>query len=1035
MKIKTKHYAFFEKNGIRKVVKTIKLSLLLIFLSVFQISAILPISETLSDQPAKIKGQITDSTTGDPLSGVTIVIEGTSVGVITDANGMFSIEVAKSDAVLLMSFVGYVTQSIPINGKMVINVKLMQDTKSLEEVVVVGYGTQKKVNLTGGVSTVSAKQIETRPVTNIASALQGTMAGVTVIQNTGQPGLDQGTIRVRGIGTLSNSSAMVVVDGLVSSMSNVNPDDIESLTVLKDAASAAIYGSRAANGVILITTKKGKTGKTLVHYNAYIGKQHATRLPDFLPSWQSASLYNEAQINEGNPARYTNAEIQKFKDGSDPDNYPNTDWLGLFYSGSGLQQNHFFDVSGGTEKTQSLLSFGYFSQDGIVKKTGFDRYTTHFRINSKVNDHLTVNGNITYSLENFAEPTNPYQRNFAEYFRQINTIGSNVPYKLKNGLYGFYNDGNPMAWLETGGQTKNNTNNLKGILDGDLEIIKGLHFKPMVGYVLNFWKSKRFVKDIQFYDPITGAPAFYEGPNSLTDIADNTSVVTLQSLLQYDKSWGNHVFSVLGGYSQEYTKYSYLSGYKKAFLNNSLSELDAGPLNGQSVGGYAYEVALRSYFGRINYAYKSKYLLEGNIRYDGSSRFAPDNRWGLFPAFSAGWRISNEQFFVPVRAIITDLKIRGSWGKLGNQNIGSNYPYIATISSGINYSLGGDVASGIAPVNGANEVIKWEDTQSTDFGLDAILLKGKLTFTMDYFYRKTRNILMNVPVGAVYGFNAPVVNGAQVLNKGVEFELGYHGTLDDFFYDLTANTSFIKNEVTDLKGTDPIIRSYTFWKVGYPINSFYGYEVEGIFQTQDQVENHATQSGGVIAPGDLMYKDQNNDEVIDGKDRVYLGSYFPKVTYGVNMAIGWKGFDLTLFLQGTGGVKGFVRYDALGQVGDVVGKPTSIFVNHWTTETPDVNFPRLWNTYTQNNPGSFPSSFWVRNADYLRLKNLQLGYTLPTELTAKAGIQKLKIYYSSQNIFTITKFYKWVDPETPAGDSGYTYPMISTSTIGINVTF
>ncbi len=985
-------------------------------------------------QQNKVTGIVSDKN-GAPVPGVNIVVTGTTIGTMTDIAGKYTIEVPKGSKSLTFSFIGMEPQEINIGTLSLINVTMSESAIGLDEVVVVGYGTQKKVNLTGGVSTVSSKQLEARPVTNIASALQGTMAGVTVIQNTGQPGLDQGTIRVRGIGTLSNSNAMVVIDGLVSSMSNVNPDDIESLTVLKDAASGAIYGSRAANGVILITTKKGKTGKTVVRYNAYIGKQNATRLPDFLPSWQAASLFNEAQINEGNPARYTDSEIQKFKDGSDPDNYPNTDWLGLFYSGSGMQQNHFFDVSGGNEKTQSLLSFGYFSQDGIVKKTGFDRYTTHFRINSKVNDHLAVNGNITYSLENFAEPTNPYQRNFAEYFRQINTIGSNVPYKLKNGLYGFYNDGNPMAWLETGGQTKNSTNNLKSILDADLEIIKGLHFKPMIGYVLNFWKSKRFVKDIQFYDPITGAPAFYEGPNSLTDIVDNTSVVTLQSLLQYDKSWGNHDFSVLGGYSQEYTKYSYLSGYKKAFLNNSLSELDAGPLNGQSVGGFAYEVALRSYFGRINYAYKAKYLFEGNIRYDGSSRFAPDNRWGLFPAFSAGWRISNEQFFVPVKAIITDLKIRGSWGKLGNQNIGSNYPYIATISSGINYSLGGDVAGGIAPISGANAAIKWEDTQSTDFGMDAILLKGKLTFTIDYFYRKTSNILMNMPVGAVYGFNAPVVNGAQVLNKGVELELGYHGSRNELTYDISANASFIHNEVTDLKGTDPIIWGYTFWKVGYPINSFYGYQAEGIFQTQDQIDNHATQSGGVIAPGDIMYKDQNKDGAIDGADRVYLGSYFPKMTYGLNIAVGWKGFDLTMFLQGVGGIKGFVKYDALGQVGDQVGKPTSIFVNHWTPQTTDVNFPRLWNAYTQNNPGSYPSSFWVRDANYLRLKNLQFGYTIPSRLTSKAGIQKLKIYYSAQNLLTFTKFYKWVDPETPAGDSGYTYPMISTSTIGINVTF
>jgi len=994
------------------------------------------ISNDLSggQQQKSVSGKVTDSS-GGSLPGVSVAVKGTATGTITDANGNYSLSGILAKATLQFSFVGMKSQEVAVDGKTIINIVLAEEAIGLDEVVAVGYGTQKKVNLTGAVANVTSKTLEGRPVTNVASALQGTMAGVTVIQNNGQPGLDQGTIRVRGIGTFGNSDAMVVVDGLVSSMQNVNPNDIENVTVLKDAASAAIYGSRAANGVILITTKKGALGNIVVHYNANFGKQDPTRLPDFLPSWQAASLFNEAQVNEGNPVRYTPAEIQKFKDGSDPDKYPNTDWQGLFYSGSGLQQSHFFDVSGGNEKTQSFLSLGYFSQDGIVKKTGFDRYTSRFKISSKVNDRLTVNGNIAYSFEDFKEPTNPYTNDFSAYFWQIKAIGSNVPYKLQNGLYGFYQDGNPMAWLETGGQTKNNTSRLNGTLDGDLEIIKGLHFKPMLGYNLNFWKSKRFVKDIQYYDPITKLPAFYQGPNSLTDIVDNTTIVTLQSLLQYDKSWGDHIIALLGGYSQEVTKYSHLQGYKKRFLNNSLSELNTGPLSGQSAGGSAYEIALQSFFGRINYAYKSKYLLEGNIRYDGSSRFAPGNRWGIYPAFSAGWRISDEPFYASIKSIITDLKIRGSWGKLGNQNIGSNYPYIPTISSGINYSLGDDVASGIAPVSGANTAIRWEDTQSTDFGIDARLLKGMLTLTANYFYRNTSNILMSIPVGAAYGFNAPVVNGAAVLNKGVELELGYHGTHNDFTYDVIANTSFVKNEVTDLKGTDPIINGSTFWKVGYPINSFYGYQVEGIFKTQEEVNNHATQSGGVIAPGDLKYKDQNKDEVIDGADRVYLGSYFPKITYGLNIAVGWKGFDLTVFLQGVGGIKGFVKYDAMGQVGDKVGKPTSIFLNHWTPQTPDVNFPRLWNAYTQNNPGSYPSSFWVRNANYMRLKNLQFGYTLPSKLTSIAGIQKLKIYYSAQNLLTFTKFYKWVDPETPAGDAGSTYPMVSTSTIGINVTF
>ncbi|HZK62421.1 MAG TPA: SusC/RagA family TonB-linked outer membrane protein, partial [Anaerovoracaceae bacterium] len=533
------------------------------------------VSEVNTEQKNQISGTVKDNK-GLSIPGVSVVVKGTTTGTITDANGKFMISVPTNAKVLVFSFVGMKTQEFDITGKTTFNVVMEDEAIGIEEVVLVGYGTQKKVNLTGGLSSVSSKQLQARPITNVASALQGTMPGVTVIQNTGQPGLDQGTIRVRGIGTLNNSDAMVVVDGLVSSMRDVNPNDIENITVLKDAASAAIYGSRAANGVILITTKKGKSGKVVVNYNSYYGIQQATKLPDYLSSSQAASFYNEAVVNEGQPARYTAADIQKFKDGSDPDHYPNTDWLGLFYTGSGFQQNHFFDVSGGNDKTQSLLSLGYFSQDGIVKSTGLDRFTSHFKISTKIGMHFTINGNLTYTLDNFKEPTNPYTKDFSGYFIQINTIGANIPYKLSNGLYGFYQDGNPIAWLENGGQNTIKTHYLKGIIDGDMEISKGFHFKPLFGYLLNFSQQKRFVKDIQYYDPVTKEPAFYQGPNALTDRDQFNNVVTFQSILQYDKTWGNHDFSALVGYSQEYTQFSYLQGYKKYFLNNSLSELDAG---------------------------------------------------------------------------------------------------------------------------------------------------------------------------------------------------------------------------------------------------------------------------------------------------------------------------------------------------------------------------------------------------------------------------------------------------------------------------
>jgi TonB-linked SusC/RagA family outer membrane protein len=1038
--------ASFEVSS-KKIFRIMKLSAFLLCATAFSVSGSKAYSNpdelpakteanaTFVLQQNKVTGIVTDKN-GAPVPGVNIVVTGTTIGAMTDIAGKYTIEVPKGSKSLTFSFIGMEPQEISIGTLSLINVTMSETAIGLDEVVVVGYGTQKKVNLTGSLSTISVKEIGTRPNTNVSSALQGTMPGVTVMVNNGQPGKDQGIIRVRGIGTLGNSNAMVMVDGIVSSMNDVNPSDIESITVLKDAASAAIYGSRASNGVILITTKKAKKGDITVHYNMYFGKQQPTALPVYLPSWQAASLQNEALISENKSPAYTDAEIQKFKDGSDPDRYPNTDWIGLFYKGTGFQQNHYFDISGGNEKSQNLVSFGYFSEDGIVKNTGLKRYTTRFKNTSTLGSHFTLNSSLAYTSEDFKEPTSPYNNNFQDYIWQINKTGNNVPYKTSNGYYGYGTDGNPIAWLESGALNKIQYNYITAISEGDLEIVKGLHFKPLLGFNLRTSDSKNRIKDIQYYNYTTGEPTWVQGPNKLFQSNTNYTVITLQALLQYSRTFGQHDFTILGGYSQEYSKYSLLSGYRYGFINNELGELDAGPINGQSNSGSASESALQSLFGRINYSFKTRYLIEANIRYDGSSRFAPNNRWSTFPSFSAGWRISEESFFMPLKGLFSDLKFRGSWGILGNQEVGSNYPYQSTIATGQNYTFGGVVANGMAPTAGANSGIKWEETRTTDFGLDAVFLKGKITFTGDYFVRNTDNILLRIPVGNTFGFRAPVVNAGSVQNKGYELALGYHaGELKNFTFDILANASFIKNTVTDLADTDPIISGYTFMKVGYPINSFYGYESEGFFQTQAQVDNHASQSDGVIAPGDIMYKDQNNDGVIDGADRVYLGTYFPKVTYGLNISMGWKAFDVTMFLQGASVVKGFVGGELIGKLTGSEGKPTEVFLNHWTPENPTNEFPRLWNSYKNNDPSTNCSSFWVRNSGYVRLKNLQVGYTLPSKLSSKLWIKNARIYWSGKDILTFTQFYKWVDPEAPAGETGYTYPKVMVNTIGINLTF
>lgn len=1000
-----------------------------------------------------ITGRVADAS-GNPLTGVSVTVVGGHVGTSTNEKGEFTIDASDGDK-LEISYVGFTPQIIKVKGSTDISVILVKQASTLNEVVVVGYGTQRKVDLTGAVSTVSQAQLEDRPVTNVTNALEGTMPGVTVVQNNGQPGRDAGTVNIRGIGTLNNANPLIIVDGIISSMNDVNADDIESISVLKDAASSAIYGSRAANGVIVITTKKGKKGASQIQYSAYVGKQKATALPDYAPSWEAATMYNQALANVGITPFYSPTDIQEYKDGSDPYGHPNTNWLGLFYTGSGVQQNQYLGFSGGNDKTQYLLSLGYFDQNGITPKTDAQRYTVRLNLTSQVKSRLKAFGNIAYTYSPFEEPVSsfPSVSQFSQVVRQVNRISNTVPYKYANGDYGYIADGNPMAWLNSPSINKLNNYQLLGSAGLDWEIIKDLHFLPLLGYTLTQDQNKDFVSAIQYYDPTTGLPSLYQGPNNVTDHYDNTTYVTLQALLTYSKSWGGHTLKVLGGYSQEYTKYYELNGYRQDFLNNDLSDLNAASTAGETSSGYTDELALQSYFGRVNYDYKGKYLFEANLRYDGSSRFDTANRWGTFPSFSAGWRISEEDFFKPLKSWFSELKLRGSWGQLGNQtlkqiayplaNSGSannNYPYITSVNAGQNYIFGGTspgIAAGVAPVNGANANIKWETTTETNLGLDAAFLNARLTFSADYFVKNTTNILLTIPVAAPYGLGAPVQNAGAVQNKGWELIADYHGKQGDFTYNIGANAAFIQNKVTSLDGTGPNISGITIQKVGLPINSLWGYQAEGLFQNQQQVASHAYQ-GVNTGPGDIVYKDQDgNDTISQTNDRVYLGSFFPKVTFGFNLGAGWKGIDLTAFFQGAAGVKGYAEGEILGEgFGTTVGKPTTALLNSWTPTNPNAAFPRLLtSTYLQNDPSQNPSSYWVKNASYIRLKNLQLGYTLPKRLTQRIGIQKLRFYYSGQNIWTFTKFYKWIDPEAPAGTAGYDYPQVKVNTLGVNVTF
>lgn len=590
----------------------------------------------------KITGRVTSE--GSSLSQITVSVkENPKAVTTTDENGNFTIN-AELGQTLIFSGIGYTKLEKEIKGNKV-DVSLDLSNEAIEEVVIVGFGSQKKVNLTGAVQAISAKDLQDRPVTNASTALQGKFAGVTIMQNSGQPGKDGGSIRIRGLGTINNSNPLVIVDGIESSLNNINPNDIENISVLKDGPSSAIYGSKAGNGVILITTKRGKIGEPSLNYSGYVGWQKPTRLPEYMRSYDHAMILNEALLNEGKTIRFSENELQGYRTHSDLDKYPDTDWLGLLYTGSGLQQSQNIQLSGATEKINYLASVGYLGQKGVIPIAESNRYNIRTNIGGQITKKIHINLGLAYNYQKINEPVNPYTSEMAQIFRQVNRIPSFIAYKYSNGYYGYYDDGNPIAWLDMKSIDRINNKHTQINFSGEYTIIEGLKFKQVVGFQPFNNTSSKFVKEIQFYNNLTGEPTRKQGVNNLTVYNAELERLTLQSLLTYDKNFGKNQINVLAGFMDETNRADYSSAYRQGFLSTDLEELDLGASNGQVARGGARKNILRSFFGRINYSFDSKYLFEANVRRDGTSRFIGKNRWSTFPSFSAGWRISQEDFF------------------------------------------------------------------------------------------------------------------------------------------------------------------------------------------------------------------------------------------------------------------------------------------------------------------------------------------------------------------------------------------------------
>ncbi|WP_143889308.1 SusC/RagA family TonB-linked outer membrane protein, partial [Phocaeicola vulgatus] len=926
-----------------------------------------------------------------------------------------------------------------------LNVILKEDSKTLSEVVVVGYGTQKKANLSGSVAMVDSKELENRPIQNVSSGLQGLMPGVAITGTNGAPGQDAGKIRVRGIGTLNEAGPYILVDGIeTGTLSAVDPNDIESISVLKDAASAAIYGSKAANGVVLITTKRGKTGQTKISYSGYLSFQNATNMIERMGSYEYASLLNQALEAEGMSKRFNDTELQKFKDGNDP-LYPDTDWYDLAYK-TGVQHRHNVNINGGSENVKYMASLGYLNQTGILPNAGREQFNARTNLDMKINKRLSARMNLSFIKNDYSDASSAYYGGSSDQIiRQLNLIAPWIVARYDDGTWGTISDGSPIAWLDSGMKVNRDNYNFSGMAAVDYEIFDGLKLTLQGAYVNNLQNYNYFQKYIKYNENKESDPSqlderFYKWDRTNYD-----------ALLNYNKNFGKHNIKGLLGWHTEKYNYKYQKAVRKKFPNNELTDMNAGDASTQSNEGYTAELAMISWFARINYDFAGKYLLEANIRADASSRFAEGHRWGYFPSFSGAWRISEEAFMESAKdSWLSGLKIRASWGQLGNQDAlsGSNndyYPALNTYNLDSKYAFGGSLNSGYYQRKYRLETISWEKASTWGVGVDFTLF-NKLNGSLDYYNRKTTGIIMDVTVPKEFALDAYKDNVGSMRNSGIEINLSYNTKIGQVDFGIAGNFSYNKNEILDLGGGDPnkyldATDGYSQRnKVGEAMNSYYIYRADGFFNSQEEADAYTAKYGNpfgkTFKAGDLRYVDTNKDGKLTADDREYCGSSDPKIIYGFNINAGWKGIDLSLMFNGAAGVKRlFDGYEVYGNFSGDAAHPATIWRDAWTPDNHDASMPRIfYDTNSASSSRSVQSDFWLQDTSYLRLKNLQLGYTLPKGWLNSVGVENIRIYYSVENLLTFDKMKINIDPESTSQRLS-SYPLLRTHAFGVNVTF
>ena len=995
-----------------------------------------------------VKGKVVDRF-NNPLPGATIQVTHSPEKTITDVDGNFNFETIE-DAELIVSYIGFRTLKLKTAGENFIHVVLDEDSQLLNDVVVVGYSTNKKVNLSGSVSSLNSEKLASRRVSNVSSALQGMAAGVTVTTQSGEPGGNGGHIRIRGIGTFGGDSAapLVLVDGVEGTIDEVDPNIIESVSVLKDAASASIYGSRAANGVILVTTKRGGEQKPTITYSGSIALQEATVLPDYVNSYEWAKMYmqleNVAAGNDGSDLPYSDEYIREYVAGmaTDPDIYPNTDWQDLILTENGFNHGHTLTLTSSSERIKTLTSIGYLDQTGIVVNSSYRKISVRNNMDIKLSDRLDMKFDIQVSNAN--KNSSPYE---GHAFNYMNTRTPNIVNQFTTGLYNGANGlmgNNPVLLLREGGIVKNN------VIRATMAM--ALTYKILDGWNVSVQATPRYItknnhnykNSVTTYGDPEGTTSFKSGEtyNSLTESAYRYFYWNTQALTNYEKQLDDHYFKVMAGMEcQTYTEKT-LSAYRQVFNFPQYDQIDAGNIENMNNGGGEYQWAINSFFGRLNYNYKERYLVEANIRTDGSSRFAEGNRYGVFPSFSAAWRISEEPFMESIRDRVDNLKLRASWGKLGNQNIGSSYyPTTQQLSTG-SISMGGNLYTTSAVTSLSNRDLTWETSTMTDLGIDLSLF-GCINITADWYRKITDGILMKLDIPNHIGMGAPFQNAGKVRNQGWELSVGYSKKLTrDFSLDAALTLSDVKNTITDMRGTSSTsgdIRN----QEGSSINSIYGLICDGFINSQeeaDEINANCPQFGTTVYPGDLKYRNVSGDNKITTDDKTIIGSTVPRYSYSFNLGVGYKGIRLSAFLQGVGKADGYLNsyYVMPCYQGGTYRKE---HLDYWTEQNHDASTPRL--SYKSSN-NTYTSSFWMKSAAYLRLKNLQLGYDLPSKWMKAIGLKSAYIYANAENLLTFTDFWDGYDPEVNYNASATdgvslgaanNYPQTKAFTFGVDIKF